>query len=143
MTQHPSINKFRLIFIMTVLLLLGAGLQSAFATLLPEQQSHSSAVRVDRCHSINSPEQSSSCCQIETCHQTQRPQRDLGGPEYQTRHKGSHSLAHESKPLTPQLKVGQPFISPHIILPHFASLPTGSRKPLQSLDSLRTIVLLH
>ncbi len=143
MTQYKSINKYQLIFTITMVLLLVGGLQSAFACLLPEHQSPSSAIRVDRCHSIINQQESSPCCQVETCHQSTRPQRDLGSPEYQTLHKGPHSLAHESKPLTPQLKVGKPFISPHIVLPHFAYLSTGSRKPLQSLDSLRTIVLLH
>jgi len=142
-TGHNPINRFRLIFAITALLLLCGGLQSAFACPLPENQSHSSSIRVDSCHLIISQKESGRCCQFEVCHQSTLPQRDLGGPGYQTLHKGSHALVHESRPLTPQLKTGEPFISQHHVPTHYSLFSRGSQEPLQSLHSLRTVVLLN
>jgi hypothetical protein len=142
-TEHNLINRFRLIFTITVLLLLCGGLQSAFACLLPENQPIDASIRVDRCHSVINQKESIPCCQIEVCHQSTRPQRDLGGPGYQTLHKGSHALVHESRPLTPQLKTGEPFVTQSIVPKHSSPFSSGSQEPLQSLYSLRTVVLLN
>jgi len=142
-TEHTPTNKFRLIFTITALLLLCGGLQSAFACLLPENSSRMSSIRVDSCHLVISQKESNPCCQIETCHQSALPQRDLDSPGYQTLHKSSHVLAHESRPLNPQLKVGEPFVSQHAVLAQFSPSPRESQKPLQSLYSLRTVVLLN
>ncbi|MEE4254924.1 MAG: hypothetical protein V2I50_12865 [Desulfuromusa sp.] len=142
-TEHYPINRFRLIFIITMLLLLCGGLQSAFACLLPESQGQRFSIRVDSCHLVISQQEGSSCCQAEVCHQSTLPQRDLGTPGYQTLHQGSHALTHESRPLTPQLKTGEPFIIQHVATAHFSPFLRGSQEPLQSLYSLRTVVLLN
>ena len=142
MAERNPANNFRLFFFLVVLLLLCGGFQSALACPLPGNQSYSSSIRVNSCHLASSQKEALPCCQIEACHQSTLPQRDLGSPEYHTFHKGSHSLAYESRPLVPQLKVGKPFISHRLVLPHFSSLLRGSQEPLQSLYSLRTVVLL-
>ena len=142
-TEHNPINRFRLIFTITVLLLLCGGMQSAFACLLSGNQFPNASIRVNRCHSVISQKESIPCCQIEVCHQSTQPQRDLGGPEYQTLQKGSHALVHESRPLTPQLKTGEPFTIQHIATVHCSPFSRGSQEPLQSLCSLRTVVLLN
>ena len=143
MTKHNTTNNVRLIFVVVAFLLLCAGLQSAFACLLPEDQAYNPEIRVDSCHLVISQKKSAPCCQSEACHQTAPQKRDLGSPEYHTQHKDSHSLVHESRPLTPQLKVGKPFLTKHIILPQFSSLTRVFQTPRQSLYSLRTVVLLN
>ncbi|MDA3903654.1 MAG: hypothetical protein PF441_09450 [Desulfuromusa sp.] len=143
MAERNSISNVQLIFVLAVLLLLCAGLQSAFGCLLQERQAYNPEIRVDSCHRVVSQKKMAPCCKSEACHQTTPLQRDLGSPEYHTQHKVLHSLAHESRPLTPQLKVGQPFIIHHPALPQFFSLARASQTPLQSHHSLRTTVLLH
>jgi len=142
-TEHTPTNKFRLIFAITALLLLCGGLQSAFACLLPENSSRMSSIRVDSCHLVISQKESNPCCQIETCHQSALPQRDLDSPGYHALHKDSYSLAHQSRSQTPQLKAGDPFVSQPTVLAHFSPPQRESHKPLQSLYSLRTVVLLN
>ena len=143
MAERNLANIFRLIVLLAVLLLFCGGFQSSFACPLPGQQSYNSSIRVDSCHLVISQKEPLPCCQIEACHQSTLPQRDLGSPEYHTLHKGSHSLVYESRPLIPQLKVGKPFVSHHLVLSNFSSLSRGSQEPLQSLYSLRTVVLLN
>ncbi|MDX2481536.1 MAG: hypothetical protein QNK24_14525 [Desulfuromusa sp.] len=143
MTERNSISNVQLIFVLAALLLLCGGLQSAFGCLLQEQQAYNPEIRVDSCHLVVSQKKLAPCCQSEACHQTAPLQRDLGSPEYHTLHKNLHSLAHESRPLTPQLKVGQAFIIYHPALPQFFSLAKTSQTPLQSQHSLRTTILLH
>ena len=143
MTGHNSNSNFRLIFVIAGLLLLCVGLSSAFGCLLPENQAYSPEIRVDSCHLVVSQKKTIPCCQSESCHQATPQKRDLGGSEYQTQHKDSHSLVLESHPLTPQLRAGRPFLTKHIILSQ-ASFITGLPQiPLQSLDNLRTVVLLN
>jgi len=142
-TERISGCNVRLIFLLAGFLLLCAGLPSAFGCLLPESQAYSPEIRVDSCHLVVNQKKTMPCCQTEACHQTAPRKRDLGSPEYHTQHKDSHSLVHESRPLTPQLKVGKPFLTKYIILPQFTSLTRGSETPLQSLHCLRTIVLLN
>ncbi|MCD6581150.1 MAG: hypothetical protein J7K90_05050 [Desulfuromusa sp.] len=142
-TERHSNSNVRLIFLLAGFLLLCAGLPSAFGCLLPENQTYSPEIRVDGCHQVINQKALTPCCQSKACHQTAPRKRDLGSPEYHTQLKNSHSLVHESRPLTPKLKVGKPFLTKHIILPQFSSLARDSQTPLQSLHSLRTIVLLN
>ncbi len=141
-TKRNSINNIRLILVLAVFLLLCGGLQSAFGCLLQGSQSYSAEIRVNSCHLVADQKKATPCCQIEACHQAAPQKRNLASPEYHTLFKDSHSLAHESRPLTPELKVGKPFITNHMTPPHFFSLAGISQTPLQSLYSLRTIVLL-
>ncbi len=143
MTERNSSSKVRLIFVIAGFLLLCAGLPSAFGCLLPESQTYSPEIRVDSCHLVVNQKKSVPCCQIEACHQTAPQKRDLGSPEYHTQLEDSLFLVHESRPLTPQLKVGKPFLTRHIALSQFSSPTRVSKTPLQSLYSLRTVVLLN
>lgn len=143
MTERNSNSNFRLIFLLAVFLLLCGGVQSAFACLLPENQSYNSEIRVDSCHLVVAQKEIPPCCQFESCHQTVPQKRDLGSPEYHNQLKDSHSLAHESRSLTPLLKVGTPFLTKHIFLPQLTYLARIPHTSLQSLHSLRTIVLLN
>lgn len=142
-TERNSNSNVRLIFVIAVFLFLSAGLPSAFGCLLPENQTYSPEIRVDSCHLVITQKELSPCCQSKACHQTAPQKCDLGSPEYHIQHKDSHFLVHESRPLTPQLKVGKPFLTKHIILLQFLSLARAPQIPLQSLHSLRTIVLLN
>ena len=143
MTERNSSSNVRLIFVIAGFLLLCVGLPSAFGCLLPESQAYSPEIRVDSCHLVVNQKKTMPCCQIEACHQTAPQKRDLGSPEYHTQLKDSHSLVHESRPLTPQLKVGKPFLTKHTVLARFSSPTRVSKTPFQSLHSLRTIVLLN
>lgn len=143
MTERNSNSNFRLIFLLAVFLLLCGGVQSAFACLLPENQSYNSEIRVDSCHLVVAQKEIPPCCQLEACHQTTPQNRDLGSPEYHNQLRDSHSLAHESRSLTPQLRVGTPFLTKQVFLPQFTSLAREPQTPLQSLHSLRTVVLLN
>jgi len=143
MTEHNSNSNFRLIFLLAVLLLLCGGAQSAFACLLPENQNYNFKIRVDTCHLVIDQQEIPPCCQFEACHQTAPQKRDLGSPEYHNQFKDSHSLTHETHSLIPQLKVGTPFLTRPIFLPQLTSLARGAKTPLQSLHSLRTVVLLN
>ena len=143
MDKRNFISNLQPIFLLAVFLLFCAGLPSAFGCLLQENQAYSPEIRVDGCHLMVEQNKTDPCCQIEACHQTAPQIRDLGSPEYHTLHKDSHVLAQESRPLTPQLKVGKPFIIHHPALPKSFSLAKVSKTPLQALHSLRTIVLLN
>ncbi len=143
MTERNSNSNFRLIFLLAVLLLLCGGVQSALACLLPGNQSYNYEIRVDSCHLVVEQQELPPCCQFEVCHQATPQKHDLGSPGYHNQLKDSHSLAHESRSLIPQLKAGTPFLTKYIFLPQFASLARISQTPLQSLHSLRTVVLLN
>ena len=143
MTERNSIDNMRLIFAIAVFLLFCGGVQSAFGCLLPENQAYSSEIRVNSCHLVVNQKKTPSCCQIVACHQSTPQKPDLGNQEYHTQHKGLYSLFHESRPLTPQLKVGKPFSTKHIILPQFFPLTRVLQTPLQALYNLRTVVLLN
>lgn len=143
MTKRNSSCNLRLIFLFAVFLLLCGGIQSASSCLLPGDQIYSSEIRVDSCHLVIDQNKTTPCCQIEVCHQSAPQKRDLGSPEYHNQLNDSHSLVHESRPLTPQFKAGKPFVANHFVLPQFSALQRVSQIPLQSLYSLRTTVLLN
>ena len=140
--QNPN-NNFKLIFVIAGFLLLCVGLSSAFGCLLPKNQAYSPEIRVDSCHSVVSQKRMIPCCQSESCHQTTPQTHDLGGPEYQIQHKNSHALVLEPHPQVPQLKVGKPFTTRHIIQPQALFTTAAPQIPLQALTSLRTVVLLN
>ena len=143
MTVRNFNNNFRLIFVITGFLLFCAGLSPAFGSLLPENQVCTREVRVDGCHLVVDQKSMASCCQSESCHQSVPQKRAFDSPEYRTLLKISPSLLHESHHLTPKLKAGKPFIINHPSLPQLFSQSRVSLIPLQSLHSLRTIVLLN
>lgn len=143
MTEHNTTSNTRLIFLLAGFLLLCAGLPSAFGCLLTESQAYNPEIRVNSCHQVISQEKLAPCCHSKACHQTAPQKRDLGSPEYHTQHEDSLFLVHESRPLTPQLKVGKPFLTRYIILAQFSSPTRVSETPLQSLHSIRTVVLLN
>ena len=140
--DNPN-NNFRLIFVIAGFLLLCVGLSSAFGCLLPENQAYNPEIRVDSCHIVVSQKNTPPCCQSESCHQTTSRERDLGRPEYQIQHKDSHALVLETHSLTPKLKVGEPLSIRHIIRPQVLFSTAVPQIPLQSLNSLRTVVLLN
>lgn len=143
MAERNTISNVQLIFVLAVFVLFCAGLQAAFGCLPQGTQTYSPEIRVDRCHLVVSQKKLATCCQSEACHQTMPRKRDLGCPEYHTQQKDFHSLVHESRPLTPQLKVGKPFIVHHPAPAKAFSLARVSRTPLQSHHTLRTTVLLN
>lgn len=143
MTERNSSHNFRLVFLLAALLLLCGGIQSAFGCLLPGNQIYSPEIRVDSCHLVIEQNKTAPCCQIEACHQATPQKRDLGSPEYHNQLKDSHSLVHESRPLTPQIKTGKPFVTNHVVLLQLSALTRVPHHPLQSLHSLRTTVLLN
>ena len=142
MTKRSFSDNFRLIFVITGLLLFCTGLSSAFGSLLPENRAYRPEVRVDSCHLVVEQKQVT-CCQSESCHQSVPQKRDFDSPEYHIQYKILHSLVHESRPLIPKMKSGKPFIINHPSLPRLFSQTRDSLAPLQSLHSLRTIVLLN
>ena len=143
MTERNCSSNFRLIFVITGFLLFCTGLSSAFGSLLPENRVYNPEIRVDSCHLVADQEKQIACCQSRSCHQSVPQKRDLDSPEYHSQHKVSHSLVHESRPLLPKLKSGKPFIINHPPLSQIFSRTRNSLVPLQSLHSLRTIVLLN
>jgi hypothetical protein len=142
-TERTPLSNLQLTFILTIFLLLCGGLQSACGCLLSGEQAYSQEIRVDSCHPVISQAKLAPCCQSEACHQTTSLQYDLDNPEYHAWHENSHPLIHESRPLTPQLKVGRPFIISCLDLPQFSFTIKVSPTPFQSLYSLRTVVLLN
>jgi len=143
LTDRRSNSCFHIVLFVATFLLVCGGLRPAFANMLPQQAEFHPIVRVDSCHQIIHQVNSTPCCQSLACHQPVPIQRDLGRPEFQTRHKETHPLLQESRPLTPQLKVGEIFHNPF-------NPPTNTHfrryqpyKPLQSLISLRSVILLH
>ena len=143
MTGRNCSSNFRWIFVITGFLLFCAGLSPAFGDLLPENRAYSPEIRVDSCHLVIDQQKQVACCQSESCHQSVPQKRDLDSPEYHIQYKVLHSLVHESRPLIPKLKSGKPFIINHPSLPQLFSRTRDSLAPLQSLHSLRTIVLLN
>ena len=143
MTERTPLSNLQLTFILATFLFFCGGLQSAFGCLLYGEQAYSPEIRVDSRHPVISQAKPAPCCQSEACHQTTPRQYDLDNPEYHTWHENSHPLIHESRPLTPQLKVGRPFIISCLDLPRFFFTTKTSQIPFQSLYSLRTIVLLN
>ena len=143
MTVRNFNNNFRLIFVIAGFLLLCAGLSPAFGSLLPENQGYTREVRVDGCHLVAGQKHRVSCCQSESCHQSAPQKQAFDSPEYRTLLKISPSLVHESHHLTPKLRAGKPFIINHPALPQLFSRSRISLVPLQSLHSLRTIILLN
>lgn len=132
-----------MLLIISAFLLVCAGVYPASASILPAQAQCHAIIRVDSCHPMIHQAKTSPCCQSLACHQQLPIQRDLGRPEYQTRHKESHPLLQESRPLTPQFKVGEIFRQPYS---QQATQHSGSYRPdapLQSLISLRSVILLH
>lgn len=143
MTDRHSNSYLHIALIMAAFLLICGGLQPVFADMLPQQTGFHPVVRVDSCHQIIHQVHTTPCCQSLACHQPVPIQRDLGRPEFQTRHKETHPLLQESRPLSPQLKVGEIFQNSYKPPANNNFRRYQPYKPLQSLASLRSVILLH
>jgi len=136
-------NAIRLIFLSAIFFLFCTGFQSAFGCLIQENQAYNPEIRVDSCHLRVEQERSTPCCQSEACHQTAPRQHDFGGPEYQNLHHGSYLLIHETRPLTPQLKIAPTLTCHDFEQPQTQVSFKKLQDPRQALHNLRTIVLLN
>lgn len=143
MTVRNFAITVRLVFLAAIFLLFCVGFQSAFGCTIQGNLVYNPGIRVDSCHLVIDQKKTTPCCQSEACHQTAPRQHDFGGPEYQNLHHDSYLLVHETRPLTPQLKIGGAFTTGYF---NQVKILFNSEKPLpprQALHNLRTIVLLN
>jgi hypothetical protein len=142
-TARYSTHNFRLIFGLTVLLLLWIGLQAAYSHTLHDGSIYHPEVRVDRCHLDIEHTEIEPCCQSNACHRSTPVKRDLDSPGYHTQQSASHLLIHESQTQTPQLKAGSPLKQTYAVPHRFLSQIRPPESPLRSLSELKTVILLH
>ena len=147
-SQYCSSKNLLLTFLMLLFLLAIGGLTNASACLQTGKgnlrQCSAAATRVNDCHPETFQKLNSSfCCQSESCHRTAALPRALGGPEYRTQAGNAHLLIHDSRPLTPQLRTAADLTSLTVMPEPRLFYLTASLAPLQSLTSLRTVVLRH
>jgi len=131
------------LFTLTLFLLLGCVTQSAYSYPPPENLTCNLGIQVNRCHPRVETQTQPPRCQLEACHHNLPPERDIEETEYRTQHSNSTALIHESRSLTPTLKIGTAFTIQLMTSVQFTTPATASRTPRQAQRHLRTIVLRH
>lgn len=143
LTDRSTHRRFQLILLLTFTVLIVSGLQAVTATPLRAMDGCDPVIRTGNCHQPAVQFETTACCPSRACHQATPVARDLGCPEYHNQHKNAHPLVHESRSYTPQFKAGQAVVAAYPPpVPTYAR-PAAPQKPLQSLASLKSVVLLH
>ena len=140
-----TINRPHIPMIIIVALLLVTVAQSAYAHALVTGHSYNPSIRVDSCHTaiVVTQEQATPCCKTAVCHRAIPESKDLSIPEYRTTCHDSHLLISTLRLETPQLRSSEPLILAPKAITQPSHTALTNTIPRQSLNNLRTTILLN
>ena len=144
MTERFTITNLLLLLVLASILLVSGGLQCASDCLTQTDHHHTTATRVDDCHSVTYQPAPEYTCANKACHQGNPQQHDINGPQLFSLNSLPLPFTAPSKQQLPLLRVGTALQSPPTQQPILlaGNIP-DILSPSQQLISIRTTVLLN